>query len=241
VPTFGDVSRSRVATLGLNPSNREFVDHLGNELDGALRRFHTLNSLLLPCWSRASSNHLKLIVSSCQRYFQNNPYDGWFKALDNLISGTHASYYGRSARACHLDLIPYATSCKWTELSLRQRTTLLFSAGDSLGLLLRDSPVRILVLNGQTVVNNLELIANVEFEKEEIPSWTLPRKDSYGVRGYAYRGVVREIGGIKLRRELLVLGFNHNIQSSFGVTTKVKLAIKQWIARWSQRPLNECS
>ena len=39
VPSFGDLSRSRVATLGLNPSNREFVDPDGQELSGAERRF----------------------------------------------------------------------------------------------------------------------------------------------------------------------------------------------------------
>ena len=38
VPSFGDLSISRVATLGLNPSNREFVDESGGELQGPLRR-----------------------------------------------------------------------------------------------------------------------------------------------------------------------------------------------------------
>ena len=37
VPAFGDLSTSFVATLGLNPSNREFVDKAGNELEGASR------------------------------------------------------------------------------------------------------------------------------------------------------------------------------------------------------------
>jgi hypothetical protein len=36
--------------------------------------------------------------------------------------------------------------------------------------------------------------------------------------------------GIDLERELLVLGFNHNIQSSFGMTTEVTTAIRHWIA-----------
>jgi hypothetical protein len=237
VPAFGDLSRSRVATLGLNPSNREFVDNSGKELDGSLRRFHTLNSLGLTCWSHADARHLHLILASCRRYFEGNPYDGWFKALDDLISGTEASYYGSGRGACHLDLIPYATSCKWTELSNKQRSHLLISVGDTLGLLLRDSPVNLLILNGQTVVNNLKTVSDVDFEKEEIPSWTLPRKASEGVRGFAYRGVVREVGGVRLRREILVLGYNHNIQSSFGVTTKVRLAIKHWITRWSQRAM----
>ena len=47
VPAFGDLLNSFVATLGLNPSNREFVDEEGNELEGAARRLHTLRSLSL--------------------------------------------------------------------------------------------------------------------------------------------------------------------------------------------------
>ncbi len=32
VPSFGNISRSNIATLGINPSNREFVDENGHEL-----------------------------------------------------------------------------------------------------------------------------------------------------------------------------------------------------------------
>jgi len=45
VPSFGDLSSSLVATVGLNPSNREFVDVAGHELRDTYRRFHTLGSL----------------------------------------------------------------------------------------------------------------------------------------------------------------------------------------------------
>jgi hypothetical protein len=45
VPYFGSPSSAIIGTVGLNPSNREFVDSSGNELDGPARRFHTLNSL----------------------------------------------------------------------------------------------------------------------------------------------------------------------------------------------------
>jgi hypothetical protein len=110
VPSFGDLSTARVATLGLNPSNREFVDGLGNELQGALRRFHTLRSLGLKSWSDVDARHLRLILESCRTYFLVNPYDRWFKRLDQIVSGTNVSYYSTSSGACHLDLIPYATA-----------------------------------------------------------------------------------------------------------------------------------
>lgn len=231
IPSFGDLSHSTVATLGLNPSNREFVDIQGNELDGSFRRFHTLKSLGLRKWSDATAQHQKLIIESCHRYFYKNPYDGWFKGLDKIISGTKASYYDMSIKACHLDLIPYATACKWTELTSQQRSLLLALAGDTLGLLIKDSPVRLLILNGKTVIENLQKIADVNFKQESISDWTLPRKSGIGVRGVAYSGTIKEVAGVHLDREVHVLGFNHNIQSSFGVTTRVKNAIRNWITK----------
>ena len=48
IPSFGDPYRSRVGTLGINPSNREFVDRYGNELEGTARRLHTLHSVTVP-------------------------------------------------------------------------------------------------------------------------------------------------------------------------------------------------
>src|SRR5258708_21046040 len=77
-PVFGDLGASYVATRGLNPSNREFVDQFGNELDGPARRFQTLTSLGLARWPDARASHIRKIWISCQNYFSNNPYDRWF-------------------------------------------------------------------------------------------------------------------------------------------------------------------
>ncbi len=230
VPVFGDLSRSNIATLGLNPSNREFMDIQGEELDGHHRRFHTLKSLGLRRWSNAKARHLQLISDSCYEYFHHNPYDGWFKDLDLIISGTDACYYGDFKYACHLDLIPYATACKWTELTSQQRALLMELSGDTLGLLLKDSGIRLLILNGKTVILNLERITGVKFEELVMPEWMLPRKSGQGVIGIAYRGVIRQVAGVQLDRGVMVLGYNHNIQSSFGVTNRVKNAIRSWVS-----------
>jgi len=225
VPSFGDLSASRVATLGLNPSNREFVDESGDELQGPLRRFHTLKSLGLSSWEDADARHLHLILDSCRAYFLGNSYDRWFKRLDHVISGLNASFYGEKGTACHLDLIPYATSHKWTELTASQRSALLTVAGDTLGLLLRESPVRILILNGKSVVERFQDVSGVRLKKQEMPAWSLPRQPRSDVIGLAYRGVVNALSGIRLAEEILVLGYNHNLQSSFGVTNTVIFAI----------------
>jgi hypothetical protein len=231
VPSFGDLSTAFIATVGLNPSNREFVDERGNELNGPFRRFHTLNSLGLESWSDVDARHLRLILDSCQTYFFGNPYDTWFKRLDRVVSGTKASFYGASCGACHLDLIPYATKRKWTELTVRQRSSLLAVAADTLALILRDSPVKVVILNGRSVVEHFQDIAGIRLQREQMPAWSLPRSPKPDVTGFAYWGLVNTLSGIRLPREILVLGYNHNLQSSFGVTTEVIQAICTWIAQ----------
>lgn len=229
IPVFGNIEESRVATLGINPSCREFMDESGAELRGSDRRFHTLNSLALESWLDASSQHLSLIWTTCIGYFTRNPYERWFNVLDRVISGTRTSYYSRADSACHLDVIPYATGNKWTILKQEQKTTLLEQSEDVLGRILRDSPVRILVLNGRAVVSKVESLLGRQLDEVEMPMWALPRRRGDDVLGYAYEKRVSEIGGVKLNHPVLILGFNHNLQSSFGVTKKVTLEIGKWI------------
>lgn len=228
VPVFGRLADSRIATLGINPSNREFVDESGKELDGPSRRLHTLKSLRLQRWSDANHSHLELIEESCYGYFSRNPYNSWFKRLDDLISGTRTSFYNNSTSACHLDLIPFATERKWTDLTHRQRSALLATAGDTFGMLLNESSVRMLILNGNSVVSKFEEISGLTLESKVMPGWSLPRRCN-SVKGFAYKGFVRRIGGVKLKHDVMVLGYNHNIQSSFGVTKNVISAIRLWI------------
>jgi len=235
---FGDPSTSTVATLGLNPSNREFVDDLGKELDGHLRRFHTLGSLGINHWDEANAQHLQLIIESYHAYFLRNPYDAWFRKLDYIISGTNASYYEFPNTACHLDLIPYATAEKWTALSHSERSALLSHASDTLGLLLRDCPIQLLILNGNSVVENFQEISDVQLDRRAMDDWSLPRRSNTGVIGFAYKGFVRTILNIELEREVLVLGFNHNIQSSFGVTSEVVASIHRWVSETAEEVLS---
>jgi hypothetical protein len=230
VPVFGDPARARVATLGINPSSREFVDASGREIEGPSRRLHTLRSLGLRNWQRTERSHLQAIRDYCVGYFHRNPYDVWFKRLDYILSGAGATYYGLASSACHLDLVPYATAPKWGELRPDQRAILLGMSQESLALLLRESDIRVLILNGRAVISEFERMSGFELERVAMPSWTLPRQRLPGVAGSATRGIASKIAGIDLRAEVLVLGFNHNVQSSFGVTRGVMKAIRDWVA-----------
>jgi hypothetical protein len=63
----------------------------------------------------------------------------------------------------------------------------------------------------------------------EIPAWTL-RNGKGGVKGYAYEHLISSLHGKSLDREMMVLGYNHNIQSSFGVTNKLVTEITKWVS-----------
>lgn len=230
VPVFGKVSGAKVGTLGLNPSNREFVNIGGEELTGLERRFHTLRSLELKSWEAVEDAHLEKMVDACEQYFHTNPYNGWFQELDVIINSLGASYYGNAQiDACHLDLIPFATSCKWTELTEKQRQLLLVISSDAFTQLLKDSEVSLLILNGMSVVRHLESISNATFKVQEMPKWALTRNALPCVKGLSFKGKISCVGDHDLGREVTVLGYNHNIQSSFGVTKVVKSAIRSWI------------
>jgi hypothetical protein len=81
------------------------------------------------------------------------------------------------------------------------------------------------------VVEQFQEIANVQLEQEQMPSWSLSRQSSRDVLGVGYKGVVDTICGFKLPHDITVLGYNHNIQGSFGVTTNVTRAIRDWISQ----------
>ena len=229
VPIFGEVTRSRVATLGINPSNREFMDQTGKQLSGESRRFHTLDSLGIAGWAQVDARHLELIIDTYASYFQSKPYDRWFKRLEFAVSGAQVSYYDSQSSACHLDLVPFATSRRWSELSTRQQSSLLALAGDTLGLMLRDSGIRILILNGTSVVQAFMSISGLSLRPEEMPGWSLERRTGRRVMGAAYSGMAEIVSGIRLEHPLKVLGFSHNLQSSFGMTTDVISSIRDWI------------
>jgi hypothetical protein len=231
VPYFGDISKSIVATVGINPSNREFMDKTGNELHGKSRRFHTLNSLGLSSWNELDQNHLNMIIKTYSNYFFGNPYELWFRRLNPIVNSAKASYYDNSCPACHIDLIPYATEDKWGNMTRIEQSLLINGICNTFCIYIRESPIKILILNGTSVVELFQEITNTKLEKRGMPSWTLPRKSSECVLGFAYYGLVNTLSNINLGRDVLILGFNHNIQSSFGVTKEVIKSIAFWIAQ----------
>ena len=234
VPCFGNLQKARVATLGINPSNREFVDDEGEELTECDRRFHTLNSLGLDRWSQAKAGEIRQILESCAEYFFRNPYSAWFNRLNPIVGAVGCSYYDKICPACHIDLLPFATDAKWGSLAASKRRQILQENADLLVQLIQKSDLELIILNGQSVVNEFVEITGVSLECEPMIDWSLPRSSGPGVPGISYVGICEDICGDSLARPLRILGFNHNIQSSFGVTTQVINSISRWIGECSK-------
>ena len=216
IPAFGDISGAKLASVGLNPSDGEFLDSAGSELTGDSRRFHTLSSLHLSEWTEADSRQIRLMLESCSLYFKRNPYDRWFKPLEKMMSGTPFSLY--SSGACHLDLVPYATLPRWGKLSRQQHFDLVGATADILPLLLDQSTIRVLVLNGKSVVQRFQQMTGAALQPTEMPGWSLEFRNGIRVRGFSYRGEIERLGSVSFAKPILVLGYNHNIPSTHGVT-----------------------
>jgi hypothetical protein len=231
--SFGDSSRATIATLGINPSNREFVDAGGKELDGSSRRFPTLKSLRLNDWKGSTAKHHSHIVESYNNYFYANPYSLWFNPLDRLLSRTGASYYSRLFPACHLDLVPFATSVKWGALKNHQQTSLLNQSIEILGLVLERSSIQTLVLNGAGVVKAFAAATGCDLKAAAREDWNLNRNGIPSVPGVAFSGELTHLAGRSVDRRIRILGYNHNIQSSFGVTKEVTVGIRNWLSTQS--------
>lgn len=230
VPFFGDATRARVATLGINPSDQEFLDRFGGALTGEACRLPTLASLGVSSWSDVSWVHLKQILVACRGYFQHNPYVRWFGVLEGVVSAGGASFYGRAPTACHLDLVPYATRVKWGALAANERSALLHATADILGCIIRDSSISVLILNGHSVASQFQKLIDRQLDVTEMPEWQLPRSAGQPVKGHAYTGTVKRIGGVRLEASIEVVGYNHNLQSSFGVTRGVVSSIAGWVS-----------
>jgi hypothetical protein len=229
VPFFGHLESARLATVGINPSNREFVGTDGSELAGGNRRLPTLGSLGLASWLQADVVALRSILLACREYFERNPYDGWFGSLQRIIEPTGHSYYAPRSDACHLDVVPWATASKWGTLPVASRRQLAHLAAQALADMIASSPLTMLILNGREVVSHFETLVGFRLPAQRVPGWNLPRRSGRPVPGLAYRDRISSIAGVPLDRDLLVAGYNHNLQSSFGVTTAVRAGISEWI------------
>ena len=212
VVAFGDSARAEVATLGINPSAREFVEK-GVLLEGADRRLATLDSLHAGRLDDLTAAQVASIIADCASYFQRQPYRRWFDPLDQVLhAGTGTSYYDGSA--CHLDLVQWATDPIWGNIRDRAvRRTLLEDGVPHLRAQLKHEHIRVVVMNGNQVLE--QVVATQLAELTEVGR--LPMAHT------TCRLLVGKAAGITW------VGWSANIQSSRGVTRQLRRGLAEWL------------
>jgi hypothetical protein len=160
---FGDLFAAEVATVGLNPSQQEYMTPRGELLAGVAQRFATLESL------RASERE-SLTDEQCAEalrwmrdyYAPGQPVYRWFIGLERVLSGFGASLAGRTA--AHLDLVQESTSPVWSGLSVHARDELLRTDLPFLRWEIASFPLRIVICTSKTVSDHVRRLLEVEVE-----------------------------------------------------------------------------
>lgn len=211
VVAFGEFRRAAVATLGLNPSRIEFVDHDGREFTGAARRLATVASLGVRQLSSASLAAVAQVLSDCEGYFRRRPYMRWFGQLVSILTACGASYH--DGTACHLDLVQWATDPTWAKLEPASLRRQLITA-DAAFLMeeLRNERIRLLLVNGNGVWSEL----SCQDVQEHAP-----------IAGLGWRNIRIFTGMLEGVR---VIAWSANLQSSRGVTTAQRQELAQRVA-----------
>jgi len=214
VLSFGDFQNAGVFTLGINPSNLEFVDKKGELLKNQLRRLQTLSSLKSSDCSSLSKEQSVRVFDGCIDYFNRKPYN-WFDKFGPILEAIGYSFYSPPF-AAHVDLVQWATKTKWGKISSGEQKMLIQEGRSFLEYQLQSENVHTILLNGRTVINAFHDWSNV---KLEYSSLNIPKGGEL-VTGF-YDNRIR------------IIGWSVNIQSSWGVTSedisKLALIVKEII------------
>jgi|SRR5665213_1604968 len=209
VISFGNAETAKIATLGLNPSRQEFATADGTWLVDANRRLATYEQLGISNLENATEELVTFIVNDCYNYFHLNPYMRWFKDLESLlIHGTDTSYF--EGTACHLDLVQWATEPVWQRLSEDVKAKLIEDDRDFLMEQLKNEGIKLVLLNGRSVINQVQNMGVQLFKKAPETLGKLKSDILTGVHANA-----------------TYIGWSTNLQSSFGITNEFKLALAQ--------------
>jgi len=154
---FGDLFAARIATIGLNPSDREYLDRDQRLLDGADRRFETLASLVAIKREALTAEHCRRAIETMRGYFRpGRPVYSWFRSLDRVTRGIGFRY--GAGEVAHLDLVQEATQPTWSELQKeRPEEARALREADLPFLLwqLQAFPLNAVVCNGRTALEEI--------------------------------------------------------------------------------------
>ena len=106
------MSKTRVITVGLNPSNIEFSENRFDYID--LKKTSIDNAFLS-------------LYNTLNKYFSSNPYKKWFSSCEHTVNQFNSSYYdephdGIINTAIHIDIYSaIATNPTWSGLDKKEQ------------------------------------------------------------------------------------------------------------------------
>ena len=215
VVAFGNAQTARVATLGINPSKKEFLNKQGQDLDGKHRRFETLYSLDVPSLAHAPTESVHRVLQACNSYFGRKPYWTWFGHLERLLALLDASY--KTGSACHLDLVQWATDPVWGELPLSIQSRLIQADISFLQQQLKQEQIETLLLNGTTVIEVFQNTCHISLK-------VLSNQ-------VADNGITTRFVAGYGSSDLVIVGWRTNLQSTPGVTRVLRQRIAHEVSQ----------
>lgn len=219
---FGDIFSARIATLGINPSQQEYLDRSGHELTGDAQRFQTLTSLQASTRAALTDEQCEKAISTMRDYFQpGKPVYQWFRPLDYVTQAMDYSY--AKHQAVHLDLIQEATAPTWSALEMQvpvEASALLVADRPFLRWQLQAFSLRAVICNGKTPLRHMCGLLDQPVNVDAIAQGRIG-----GVTWYATRG---HMAG----RALAIMGWNIPLARPAGLTTLNKEELGRQLARW---------
>lgn len=154
IPFFGNIEKSIVATLSLNPSDKEFRQdrHPSLILANEKKRFKDRDFFDITDKQSLTKFQAEIAYDSYLSYFKNNPYKKWFNKLDSLLSPVGFSYY--DGTMSHLDITPWATFQKWDNLNTKD--AVLNASANISEYILDNYDLKFLFVNGKTTFSHLQ-------------------------------------------------------------------------------------
>ena len=182
---FGEITKANAWTISINPSAREFTDSKATELTGPQQRFARVADFPdSSSRSEVAHHHLDTVLDMQRTVLRRAPYRNYFARLgrfialasarqrevDPLTPYTAGVQFGRSRFLfCHLDIVKCATKKPWSELTARDKRTLIGNCSPYLEQQIRSSPqLRLIFINGRTAYNEcLPLLSHLSFDGME--------------------------------------------------------------------------
>jgi hypothetical protein len=217
VVAFGNPMIAEVATLGINPSSREFLDAKGNLLTEENRRLADFRSLGIQNHAQMTSLHAEKVLENSNNYFKkDSTVYKWFEPLERFVLNTVGTSF-RDSTATHLDLVQWSTAPVWGAIKDKTARELLIRDDIRfLGQMLGAGSYRVLFMNGSTVVNTMVKFGLVDIEQQGFTPLGKSGKTSA-----LWTGRVRDT-------DTICLGWNLNLQH-YQTTESNREHLRDWI------------